>query len=100
MNKCHFPNSFLTGSQVATGNWGLLDQVAALRWVKKNIASFGGDPRQISIAADRSGADITSIHLLAKSVDSNLFERAVLMVSPILLYFISQVPIKDILMKG
>ncbi|XP_019403055.1 PREDICTED: thyroglobulin [Crocodylus porosus] len=68
-----------TGSQVATGNWGLLDQVAALRWVKKNIASFGGDPRHISIAADRSGADITSIHLLAGSVESNLFERAVLM---------------------
>ncbi|XP_074919354.1 thyroglobulin isoform X1 [Chelonoidis abingdonii] len=68
-----------TGSSVARGNWGLLDQVAALKWVQKNIASFGGDPSQISIAADRSGADITSIHLLAGAADSNLFKRALLM---------------------
>ncbi|XP_067387679.1 thyroglobulin [Emydura macquarii macquarii] len=68
-----------TGSSVARGNWGLLDQVAALQWVQKNIASFGGDPRQISIAADRSGADITSIHLLAGAADSDLFKRVLLM---------------------
>uniref|UniRef100_A0A674K2A5 Thyroglobulin n=1 Tax=Terrapene triunguis TaxID=2587831 RepID=A0A674K2A5_9SAUR len=68
-----------TGSSVARGNWGLLDQVAALKWVQKNIASFGGDPSQISVAADRSGADITSIHLLAGAADLNLFKRALLM---------------------
>uniref|UniRef100_K7FB89 Thyroglobulin n=1 Tax=Pelodiscus sinensis TaxID=13735 RepID=K7FB89_PELSI len=68
-----------TGSSLAHGNWGLLDQVAALKWVQKNIASFGGDPSQISIAADRGGADIISIHLLAGAADSNLFKRALLM---------------------
>ncbi|XP_074840896.1 thyroglobulin [Carettochelys insculpta] len=68
-----------TGSPLARGNWGLLDQLATLKWVQKNIASFGGDPSQISIAADRSGADVSSIHLLAGAADLNLFKGALLM---------------------
>ncbi|XP_027701311.1 thyroglobulin [Vombatus ursinus] len=68
-----------TGSSEASGNWGLLDQVAALTWVQAHISSFGGDPRQVSVAADRGGADITSIHLLTTSASSRLFRRAVLM---------------------
>ncbi|XP_066435014.1 thyroglobulin [Eleutherodactylus coqui] len=53
-----------TGNAVPSGNWGLLDQTAALKWVQENIAYFGGDPEQISIIADRAGADLASIHLL------------------------------------
>uniref|UniRef100_A0A8D0GVF9 Thyroglobulin n=1 Tax=Sphenodon punctatus TaxID=8508 RepID=A0A8D0GVF9_SPHPU len=68
-----------TGSSAASGNWGLLDQVAALKWVQENVASFGGDPRQITIAGDRSGADVASLHLLARAVEMNLFKRALLM---------------------
>ncbi|CAI5778982.1 Hypothetical predicted protein [Podarcis lilfordi] len=68
-----------TGSTVASGNWGLLDQEAALKWTQKNIASFGGDPGQITIAADRSGADVSSIHLVTGTVDSGLFKRVLLM---------------------
>ncbi|XP_074058234.1 thyroglobulin [Macrotis lagotis] len=68
-----------TGSSETSGNWGLLDQVAALKWVQAHITSFGGDPSQVSVAADRGGADITSIHLLATSANSRLFRRAVLM---------------------
>ncbi|XP_061467862.1 thyroglobulin [Rhineura floridana] len=68
-----------TGSSVASGNWGLLDQDAALKWTQKNIASFGGDPGQITIAADRSGADVSSIHLLSGYVDPGVFQRALLM---------------------
>uniref|UniRef100_A0A670JRN4 Thyroglobulin n=1 Tax=Podarcis muralis TaxID=64176 RepID=A0A670JRN4_PODMU len=68
-----------TGSTVASGNWGLLDQEAALKWTQKNIESFGGDPGQITIAADRSGADVSSIHLVTGTVDSGLFKRVLLM---------------------
>ncbi|XP_053101944.1 thyroglobulin [Hemicordylus capensis] len=70
---------FSTGSDEARGNWGLLDQEAALKWTQKSIASFGGDPVQITIAADRSGADAASIHLIAGAVDSGFFKRAWLM---------------------
>lgn len=71
------------GSSEVIGNWGLLDQLAALTWVQTHISVFGGDPRRVSLAADRGGADVASIHLLtARASDSRLFQRAVLMVSP------------------
>ena len=66
-----------------SGNWGLLDQLAALTWVQTHIAVFGGDPRRVTLAADRGGADVAGIHLLTtRASDSRLFRRAVLMVSP------------------
>ncbi|KAL4842678.1 hypothetical protein H8958_015991 [Nasalis larvatus] len=69
-----------SGSGEVSGNWGLLDQVAALTWVQTHIRGFGGDPRRVSLAADRAGADVASIHLLmASATNSQLFRRAVLM---------------------
>lgn len=56
-------------------NLGLLDQIAALRWVKENISAFGGDPEQITVAGFESGA--TCICLLAASKQAKgLFKRA------------------------
>lgn len=63
-----------------SGNWGLLDQVAALTWVQTHISMFGGDPRRVALAADRGGADVASIHLLTTgAATSSLFQRALLM---------------------
>lgn len=70
------------GTNEMSGNWGLLDQVAALTWVQTYIGVFGGDPRRVALAADRGGADVAGIHLLtSRAADSRLFRRAVLMVS-------------------
>lgn len=72
-----------TGSSEASGNAGLLDQLAALKWVQQNIGSFGGDPSQVTVGADRGGADIASIHLLTEAINMGLFRRVLLMVSHI-----------------
>uniref|UniRef100_A0A669PA57 Thyroglobulin n=1 Tax=Phasianus colchicus TaxID=9054 RepID=A0A669PA57_PHACC len=67
------------GSSEASGNAGLLDQLAALKWVQQNIGSFGGDPSRVSVGADRGGADIASIHLLTEAINTGLFRRMLLM---------------------
>lgn len=60
----------------ATGNYGLLDQVAALQWVKANIARFGGNPAQITIAGQSSGSVSVSAQL-ASPLSRHLIARAI-----------------------
>jgi para-nitrobenzyl esterase len=60
----------------ASGNYGLLDQIAALRWVQRNIRAFGGDPRQVTIAGQSAGGMAVNI-LMASALTRGLFARAI-----------------------
>ena len=58
------------------GNWGLQDMIAALRWVRANIAAFGGDPRAVTLAGQSAGA-IAVQELITSPLAAGLFARAI-----------------------
>jgi para-nitrobenzyl esterase len=68
---------FLLTDQRDQGNCGLLDQIAALRWVRDNIAAFGGDPSSVTVMGESAGA-ISIANLLAMPAARGLFHRAIL----------------------
>lgn len=66
----------LTAESGGSGNYGLMDQVAALRWVRANIAHFGGDPDQVTVAGQSAGA-LSVLDLMEAPGARGLFARAI-----------------------
>lgn len=60
----------------SSGNYGFMDQIAALKWVQRNIAQFGGDPERVTIAGQSAGATSVCV-LLTSPLANGLFHQAI-----------------------
>jgi len=71
-----FAHPELTQRDHISGNQGLFDQIAALRWIRRNIGAVGGDPRRVTIMGESSGSESVAI-LTTSPLAAGLFQRAI-----------------------
>ncbi|XP_047352471.1 juvenile hormone esterase-like isoform X1 [Vespa velutina] len=77
--------------QNATGNAGLKDQNLGLRWVRDNIAKFGGDPNKVTIVGESAGSVSVDFHILSEK-SKGLFRSSIAMSGVILAYYAFSIP--------
>ena len=70
-----FTGFLSTEDSVCPGNNGMKDQVAALRWVRDNIAVFGGNPNSVTIFGESAGGASTHLHMLSPASKGKKYEN-------------------------
>lgn len=71
----------MDGSSPLNGNFGFQDQRVALRWIKNNVAKFGGDPNRVTLFGQSAGATSIAMHLMSP-LSNDLFQQAIVQSSP------------------
>jgi len=84
------PELSAESAQDISGNYGFLDQIEALRWIERNIAAFGGDPGNVTIAGESAGG-LSVMYLMTSPSARGLFDKAIMQSS----YMISTPALKE-----
>lgn len=71
----HITGFLSTGDQAAKGNYGLLDQIQALRWISENIGYFGGDSNRITVFGSGIGASCVSLLTLSHHSEGKVQQK-------------------------
>ena len=71
-----------TGEEI-NGNFGIMDQVLAMKWVKNNISKFGGNPDHVTLYGQSAGASSVALHLIGPAASRELFKQAIMESNPL-----------------